>query len=81
MSAARESLAGAATAADRLGGVAGERLYDAATGAFVAGFDLTVGIAGAVMAAAAIAAFFVLPARSVVNGHDAGSPRPRGGDR
>ncbi|MGL5862823.1 MAG: MFS transporter, partial [Phycicoccus sp.] len=81
MSAARESLAGAATAADRLGGVAGERLYDAATGAFVAGFDLTVGIAGGVMAAAAIAVFLLLPARSDVSGHDARDTTTKGRDR
>ncbi|MGL5816689.1 MAG: DHA2 family efflux MFS transporter permease subunit [Phycicoccus sp.] len=66
LAAARESLAGAATVADDLGGATGARLYDAATTAFVAGFDLTVGIAGAVMAAAAIAAFLLLPARSPV---------------
>ncbi|MGL5825181.1 MAG: DHA2 family efflux MFS transporter permease subunit [Nocardioides sp.] len=78
MSAARESLAGAAAVAEDLGGVIGARLYDAAIGAFVAGFDLTVGIAGVVMAAVAIAAFFLLPARGGVDSHDTQIPPGEG---
>ncbi len=64
MSVARDSLAGAAVTAADLGGDPGRRLYEAAVNAFVDGFDLTTGIAGVVMATAAIAAAVLLPGRA-----------------
>ncbi|MGL5810236.1 MAG: MFS transporter [Nocardioides sp.] len=81
MAAARESLAGAAVVADEIGGATGARLYDAATSAFVAGFDLTIGIASAVMTVAAIAAFLVLPSGRGVDDHDATSLEPARDER
>jgi EmrB/QacA subfamily drug resistance transporter len=61
--AAHDSIAGASTVADTIGGVAGQALHDTANLAFVEGMQVAMLVAAAVTAAGALVALLLLPSR------------------
>ena len=69
---ARDSLGGALSIAERLGGAAGERLAHAAQVAFVDGMGVAVAGAAVVALLGSVVAFVALPSEAPSAAHDAG---------
>ncbi len=72
--AAHDSIAGASTVADTIGGVAGQALHHTANLAFVEGMQVAMLVAAAVTAAGALVALLLLPSRETTV---APAPAPR----
>jgi EmrB/QacA subfamily drug resistance transporter len=72
--AAQDSIAGASTIAEKIGGAAGETLHHASNLAFADGMQIAMLVAAAVTAAGALVALLLLPSREPVDASVAAAP-------